>query len=109
MSCIHEALLTVRGWYIAHYNMVRGMVPKERLLEWCVDDGWEPLCAFLGKPVPDEAFPLMNTGAGFAGQEKKLAMRYVMGAARTLAMILGAVAVGAGAAIYASRTLQEAV
>lgn len=30
--------------YRDHYNMVRGMVPKENLLEWSVEDGWEPLC-----------------------------------------------------------------
>lgn len=80
--------------------MVRGMVPKDRLLEWSVDDGWEPLCEFLGKPVPEEPFPHTNTAAGFAGQEKKLAMRYVMGAAKSLAIILGAISVGAGG-VYA--------
>lgn len=30
--------------YRDHCNMVRGMVPKEKLLEWSVEDGWEPLC-----------------------------------------------------------------
>jgi hypothetical protein len=30
--------------YRDHCNMVRGMVPKENLLEWSVEDGWEPLC-----------------------------------------------------------------
>lgn len=30
--------------YRDHCNMVRGMVPKDNLLEWCVEDGWEPLC-----------------------------------------------------------------
>jgi hypothetical protein len=27
-----------------HSAMIRGMVPKDRLLEWAVEDGWEPLC-----------------------------------------------------------------
>lgn len=86
-----------------HYDMVRGMVPKERLLEWCVDDGWEPLCKFLEKPVPDEPFPIMNTGAGFAGQEQKLAMRWVGGAAKNLAFIVGTVAATVGAVLYTRR------
>ncbi|KAI1484610.1 hypothetical protein F5X96DRAFT_683474 [Biscogniauxia mediterranea] len=43
-----------------HCNMVRGAVPPERLLEWTVDDGWEPLCKFLGKEVPKEPFPHAN-------------------------------------------------
>ena len=27
-------------------------VPKENLLVWNLKDGWEPLCKFLGKPIP---------------------------------------------------------
>lgn len=27
-----------------HCDMIRGLVAKERLLEWDVEDGWEPLC-----------------------------------------------------------------
>ena len=30
--------------YREHCAMVRGLVPKENLLEWSVEDGWEPLC-----------------------------------------------------------------
>lgn len=41
--------------------MVRGLgLPRERLLEWTVEDGWEPLCEFLGKEVPREDFPHGN-------------------------------------------------
>ena len=37
---------------------VRETVPKERLLEWQVQDGWEPLCRHLGlEEAPDEPFP----------------------------------------------------
>ena len=32
-------------------------VPRERLLVYDVREGWEPLCKFLGLPVPDEPFP----------------------------------------------------
>ena len=46
--------------------MIRGLVPKERLLEWSAEDGWEPLCKFLGKEVPNEPFPRINDAAGFA-------------------------------------------
>ena len=79
--------------------MIRGMVPKENLLEWTVDDGWEPLCKFLDKPVPDEPFPHVNTGAGWEGQEMKLGKRYIMGAARNL-FVLGATTAGIGALLY---------
>ncbi|KAI4136802.1 MAG: hypothetical protein L6R39_007606 [Caloplaca ligustica] len=43
--------------YNAHYDHVRRAVPKERLLEYDVKEGWEPLCRFLGKEVPAEEFP----------------------------------------------------
>lgn len=39
---------------------VRAAIPAERLLVFDVADGWEPLCAFLGVPVPESAFPHRN-------------------------------------------------
>ncbi|KAJ5083161.1 hypothetical protein N7456_012588 [Penicillium angulare] len=58
--------------YRDHCNMVRGMVPKEKLLEWTVQDGWEPLCEFLDKPVPDEPFPNTNNPNDFTGRKENL-------------------------------------
>ena len=46
--------------YRANNRRVRDTIPPERLLVFHVADGWEPLCAFLGVPVPDEAFPHSN-------------------------------------------------
>ncbi len=43
-----------------HNAQVRATVPARRLLEWRAGDGWEPLCAALGVPVPDEPFPHAN-------------------------------------------------
>ncbi|WP_158893572.1 sulfotransferase family protein [Amycolatopsis anabasis] len=43
-----------------HNAAVRSEVPADRLLVWEVGDGWKPLCAFLGVPVPDEPFPKVN-------------------------------------------------
>ena len=45
--------------------MARGLVPPERFLEWGVQDGWEPLCQFLGKEVPKKEFPKGNMPAEF--------------------------------------------
>jgi hypothetical protein len=85
--------------YKEHYNMVRGLVPEERRLEWTVEDGWEPLCKFLGKPIPDEPFPHANTAAGWAGKEGGVFKRFLMGAVQTLA-VLGAIGAGAGGGLY---------
>lgn len=49
-----------RVMYREHYAMVRRITPKERLLEYNMGDGWEPLCEFLGKKVPKGDFPRVN-------------------------------------------------
>lgn len=46
--------------YLDHYAHVRAIVPKDNLLEFKSEDGWEPLCKFLGKPVPDGPYPHIN-------------------------------------------------
>ena len=34
--------------------------PPDKLLVYHVSEGWEPLCKFLGKEVPDTPFPHEN-------------------------------------------------
>jgi hypothetical protein len=46
--------------YLKRYTHIREVVPKENLLEWEPKDGLEPLCEFLGRPVPQEPFPYAN-------------------------------------------------
>lgn len=48
-----------------HNAEVRERVPAARLLEWRASEGWEPLCAALGVPVPAEPFPRVNTSEQF--------------------------------------------
>jgi hypothetical protein len=45
-----------------HYERVRRTVPGDRLLVYRVQEGWQPLCRFLGVDVPDEPFPRVNVG-----------------------------------------------
>jgi hypothetical protein len=47
--------------YDRHNETVRRDAPPQRLLQWQPGDGWEPLCAALGVPVPDDEFPHSNT------------------------------------------------
>ncbi|KAL8945884.1 MAG: hypothetical protein Q9222_007637, partial [Ikaeria aurantiellina] len=57
---------TPKQAYLDHYENVRRSVPKERLLEYRVQEGWEPLCRFLGKEVPvGEEFPNVNDTENF--------------------------------------------
>ncbi|KAJ9507524.1 hypothetical protein QJQ45_006534 [Haematococcus lacustris] len=45
---------------------VQRVVPPDRLLVFNVKQGWAPLCAFLGVPVPDDkSFPNVNDSAEF--------------------------------------------
>jgi hypothetical protein len=46
--------------YRRHYAEIRCAVDEERLLEFRLEDGWEPLCQFLGKEMPDVPFPVKN-------------------------------------------------
>ena len=48
--------------YLSHNAAVRATVPRGRLLELdiCGNVGWEPLCNFLEKNVPDSHFPHLN-------------------------------------------------
>ncbi|KAJ7181456.1 P-loop containing nucleoside triphosphate hydrolase protein [Mycena crocata] len=51
--------------YAAYYEEVRRMVPKERLLDYRVGEGWEKLCKFLEKDVPAGLFPKVNDTQAF--------------------------------------------
>jgi len=37
----------------------------DRLLTYHLGDGWDPLCRFFGKPVPDAPFPHTNSSVEF--------------------------------------------
>lgn len=46
--------------YDRHHRLIRQLVPKERLCEYRLGEGWEPLCQFLGRDVPTLEFPHEN-------------------------------------------------
>lgn len=54
--------------YDAYYESVRAEVKKrgKEVLEFKAEDGWAPLCRFLGKDVPNTPFPKLNEKKGFA-------------------------------------------
>lgn len=51
--------------FARHRDEVVRSLPSERLLIYRAGDGWEPLCTFLGVPVPDEPYPHLNDRATF--------------------------------------------
>ena len=48
-----------------HIDKVKADIEPERLLVYEVGSGWEPLCEFLGVPVPDEPYPSTNSTEEF--------------------------------------------
>jgi hypothetical protein len=58
----HDHVIDV---YHRHNAEVRATIPPDRLLVYEVAQGWEPLCAFLGVPVPDVPMPRINTTEEF--------------------------------------------
>lgn len=61
--------------YKRHIQHVVGTVPQERLLHFDVKDGWEPLCEFLQKPIPQEPFPWLNERNEFMESEPEWARK----------------------------------
>lgn len=47
--------------YCRNNERVRAAIAPERLLVFTPADGWEPLCRFLGVPVPNMDFPRTNS------------------------------------------------
>ncbi|KAK0367274.1 hypothetical protein LTR91_016357 [Friedmanniomyces endolithicus] len=88
------AKANARAAYRKHNAEIRATVPKERLLEYKLGSGWEPLCAFLGKEVPDAPFPNLN-------DSETLRLSFVYAVAKTIrhSLMNLAVVVGAGAVV----------
>lgn len=65
----HRGTMADRRQAIEHYHRhiaeVTAAVPPERLLVYSVDQGWPPLCDFLGVPVPEGEFPNVNDRIAF--------------------------------------------
>ena len=60
----HKGTMKDKKTAIARYNEhieeVKALVPEDRLLIFSVDQGWEPLCKFLGVDVANSEFPNVN-------------------------------------------------
>jgi hypothetical protein len=55
-------------YFRKHTEAVKATIAPERLLVYEAGQGWEPLCSFLGVPVPDEPYPSENSRAEFAAR-----------------------------------------
>jgi hypothetical protein len=53
--------------FMKHNKLVRELAEsqKREVLEFELGDGWEPLCDFLRRPMPDMEFPHVNDSESF--------------------------------------------
>ena len=88
----------LRQTYRDHYAHIRSVVPREKILEFRFENGYEELCLFLGKPVPpDETFPNINHPDNIVKLHEALLRRTVSGWVWKAGLSVGAVVVAVGA------------
>jgi hypothetical protein len=91
--------------YLEHNALVRKLCPPERLLEFKLGSGWEPLCEFLGAemPPPDVPYPNVNDTEMFIGLHKVILIRAAMWAVLKVAAGAGSIGLIVGAAWYLNK------
>jgi len=62
-----------------HNDEVIKTIPKDRLLVFEAKEGWAPLCKFLGKPVPNEPYPRVNSKEEMRPMMEAMAARFAGG------------------------------
>lgn len=101
---VAELRAKARDRYRRHYADIRAAVPSERLLDLKLEEGWEPLCAFLGKSVPHVPFPKKNPKDAHvkrvkARQTMFLKMAFRVGCRKALPWVFGLSAAAFGVAL----------
>ncbi|KAK1676268.1 hypothetical protein BDP55DRAFT_662157 [Colletotrichum godetiae] len=88
-----------------HSERIKAHVAPERLLVYRVgEDGWEPLCEFLGKEVPKgKAFPTINDKASHTESDRVIRRTAWIQAARTIAPYSVAITAAYVGHVYWSR------
>jgi hypothetical protein len=64
----HDHVIDV---FMRHNAAVRRRISPDRLLVYQIEQGWEPLCRFLGAGVPATPMPKTNTTEEFANHSRR--------------------------------------
>jgi hypothetical protein len=89
----------LRRVYDEHHATIRRVTPPQKLLEYELGSGWEPLCKFLDKPIPDVPFPWLNEGERLKEFFKFLEKRVATNALKNVMVVFGSLAI-LGYAVY---------
>ncbi len=91
----------LRQTYRNHYKHVLQVVPQNQLLEYKPQQGWEPLCTFLGRPVPkEEPYPCINQPDNIIKMHTVVWQKTSVLAVQKIAPSVAALAVVAAAMLY---------
>ncbi|TVY60581.1 hypothetical protein Focb16_v003168 [Fusarium oxysporum f. sp. cubense] len=94
---VQEARNNARVVYERHYRQLREVVPPEKLLVYRMGEGWEPMCGFLDKPVPDVEFPWINEAAALKAKiSKKIKSHIARAAIVVMPWVVGVLALAIG-------------
>ncbi|CDS09961.1 hypothetical protein LRAMOSA02638 [Lichtheimia ramosa] len=61
----------IKAYFNNHNEWVKKTIPADRLLVMQLGEGWDRLCEFLGKPVPDAPYPRSNSTEAFRDRWSK--------------------------------------
>ncbi|RGP72374.1 hypothetical protein FLONG3_6770 [Fusarium longipes] len=67
----------LKSAYVRHNKHIRENVSSDQLLDFQLTQGWEPLCRFLGKDVPDLPFPHVNDTAEYNARSKRVSKKII--------------------------------
>ncbi|KAI1810240.1 hypothetical protein GGS20DRAFT_568399 [Poronia punctata] len=101
----HDYRKYAKDTYRDHYADLRDLtknMPEDKVLEFKPQDGWGPLCEFLGKGIPEEEYPNRNALEAVVAQVLKSLMQDANEAWRNLALTVGLGVAGAGMVIWNS-------
>ena len=89
-----ELLRNAKTLYREHYDRIRRVCPPDRLLNFRLEDGWGPLCEFLGKKNPGVPFPRVNERAAMVGKVREFQRRRMLVVLRKWAFVAASVWAG---------------
>jgi hypothetical protein len=72
----------VMKMFTDHNEEVKHYVPADRLYVMQLGEGWEGVCKFLGKDIPDVPYPKSNSTEAFGDNVEKIAKAFQKNAAQ---------------------------
>lgn len=108
-----EVAKKAKKCYTEHYELVRRITPRERLLEYKLGQGWGPLCDFLGVQVPQDAkgdeipFPHVNEKEAMKAKVDGVVRQSLLSTLRRAGIVGGVLAAAAVAWFFGGNYIKQ--